>query len=74
MTAETIENSTYLSDSLDSVQSEGQCMYLYHQLSDRLSKAGMHARKWLANSSSVLAEIPLEDCKVEVDMDHGQLP
>ena len=48
-------------------------MELYHQLSDLLFKAGMHARKWLSNSSSVLAEIPLEDRKAEVDLDRNQL-
>ena len=34
----------------------------------------MHARKWLSNSSSVLAENALEDRKTEVDLDHSQLP
>ena len=36
--------------------------------------AEMHARKWLSNSSSVLAEIPIEDRKAEVDLDRSQLP
>ena len=74
MAAETIEKSTYLDDSMDSVHTEEQGIQLYHQLSDLLSKAGMHARKWLSNSSSVLAEIPLEVRKAEVDLDRSQLP
>ena len=61
MATETIEKSTYMGDSMDSVHTEEQGMELYHQLSNVLSKAGMHARKWLSNSSSVLAEIKLED-------------
>ena len=72
--AETIEKSTYMDDFMDSVHTEEQGMELYHQLSDYLSKAGMHARKWLSNSSIVLAEIPLEDRKTEVDLDRSQLP
>ena len=59
---------------MDSVHTEEQGMELHHQLSDLLSKPGMHARKWLSNSSSVLAEIPLEDRKAEVDLDRSQLP
>ena len=74
MAAETIEKSIYMDDSMDSVHTEEQGMELYHQLSDLLSKAGMPARKWLSNSSSVLAEIPLEDRKAEVDLDRSQLP
>ena len=34
----------------------------------------MHARKWLSNSPSVLADIPVEDRKAEVDLDRSQLP
>ena len=74
MAAETIEKSTYMDDSMDSVHTEEQGMELYHQLYDLLSKAGMHAWKWLSNSSSILAEIPLEDRKAEVDFDRSQLP
>ena len=74
LAAETIDKSTYMDDSMDSVQSETQGTQLYHQLSALLSKAGMHARKWLSNSSKILVEIPLEDRKAEVDLDRSQLP
>ena len=56
------------------MQSEIQGPQLYHHLSALLSKAGMHARKWLSNSSKVLGKIPLEDRKTEVDLDCSQLP
>ena len=72
--AETIEKSTYMDDSIDFVQTEAQGRVLYSQLSKVLSKAGMHARKWLSNSSSVLADIPVEDRKAEVDLDRSLLP
>ena len=74
LAAETIDKSTYMDDSMDSVQSELQGTQLYHQLSALLLKAGMHARKWFSNSSKVLGEIPLEDRKAEVDLDRSQLP
>ena len=74
MAAETIEKSTCMDDSMDSVHSEEKGIELHHQLSVLLSKAGMHARKWLSNSSSVLSEIPLEYRKAEVDLDRSRLP
>ena len=75
LAAETIDKkSTYMDDSMDSVGSAIQGIQLYQQLSALLSKAGMHARKWLSNSSEILGKIPLEDRKAEVDLDRSQLP
>ena len=74
LAAETIDKSTYMDDSMDSIQSAVQGIQLYHQLSALLSKARMHARKWLSNSSEELGEIPLEDQKAEVNFDCSQLP
>ncbi|MEW8119969.1 MAG: A17 family peptidase, partial [Candidatus Thiodiazotropha sp.] len=71
---ETIKKSTYMDDSMDSVLSEDQGIELYKQLSLLLSKAGMHARKWLSNSLRVIAQIPTQDRKAEVDLDHNELP
>ena len=34
----------------------------------------MHARKWLSNSSKVVAQIPVHDRKAEVDLDYNELP
>ena len=59
---------------MDSVQDEEQGIRLYRQLSCLLSKAGMHARKWLSNSPTVLSEVPIQDRKSEVDLDRDQLP
>ena len=74
MAAETILKSTYMDDSMDSVLNEEQGIRLYSQLSGILTTAGMHARKWLSNSSKVLSGIPLQDRKSEVDLDRDQLP
>ena len=72
--AETIMKSTYMDDSMDSVQTEEQGIDLYRQISLRLTNAGMHAHKWLSNSSNVLLAIPPQDRKSEVDLDRDQLP
>ena len=72
--AETIQKSTYMDDSMDSVLSEDLGIELYKQLSFILPKAGMHARKWLSKSSKVVAQIPVHYRKVEVDLDHNELP
>ena len=62
-----------MGDSIYFIQSAVQGIHLYHQLSSLLSKARMHAGKWLSNSSEVLGKIPLEDPKAEVDLDCSQL-
>ena len=74
MAAETVLKSTYMDDSMDSAGDEDQAIDIYKQLSSLLTKAGMHARKWLSNSAKVLSEIPVEDRKAEVDIDRDQLP
>ena len=72
--AETIQKSTYMDDSMDSTVSEKKAIELCTQLSVMLTEAGMHARKWLSNSTTVLSMIPPEDRKAEVDLDRDQLP
>ena len=72
--AEIIQKSTYMDDSMDSTLSDENAIELYKQLSRLLTKAGMHARKWLSNSSTLLSSIPQNDRKAEVDLDRGQLP
>ena len=56
--AETIKESTYMDDSLDSVKTADIAVELYHQLTALWEKAGMEPRKWLSNFSVLLAEIP----------------
>ncbi|KAJ8028619.1 hypothetical protein HOLleu_30913 [Holothuria leucospilota] len=49
--AETVLKSTYMDDSMDSVENEEKGVELYNQLSELWARAGMKARKWLSNSS-----------------------
>ena len=74
MASETALKSTYMDDSIDSVQDEEKGVQLYHQLAALWNKAGMHARKLLSNSPEVLSAIPLEDRASEIDLDSGELP
>ena len=59
---------------MDSVSDDQQGIELYRQLSQLWKGAGMHARKWLSNSPTVLNEIPLDDGASEVDLKEGHLP
>ena len=61
LAAETVLKSTYMDDSIDSVETDESGVELYHQLRALWAKAGMYARKWVSNSEKVMAEIPIED-------------
>ena len=74
MAVDTIQKSTYMDDYMDSVPDEKRGIKLYTQLFYVLTKAGMHARKWLSSSSKVLSEIPIQDRKSKVDLDRDYLP
>lgn len=72
--AETIKKSTYMDDSMDSVENTDKAIELYQQLSELWGKASMHARKWLSNSQDVLQKIPVQDRASEVDLSKSELP
>lgn len=74
MAAETVLQSTYMDDSMDSVEDEKAGCQLYKELSALWKGAKMHPRKWLSNSSAVLAEIPEADRASEINLEEGQLP
>jgi len=59
---------------MDSTGDEQNAILLYHQLSQPLENAGMHARKWLRNSTHVLKEVHQEDRLSKVDFNHEDLP
>ena len=69
MAVDTVLKSTYMDDSMDSVMNDEQGVELYQQLSELWKKAGMHAHKWLSNSSAVLAHIPIEDRAFKIDFE-----
>ena len=60
--------STYMDDSLNSVEEDEKGTELYHQLKSLWAKAGMHARKWVSNSAKVMAVIPEDDRATEVNI------
>jgi ribonuclease HI len=74
LAAETVLKSTYMDDSMDSVENESLGVELYQQLTQLWSGAGMHAKKWLSNSLKVLENIPIEDRASEIDLNKGGLP
>jgi hypothetical protein len=74
MAAETILKSTYMDDSMDSVEDEEHGQQLYRELSTLWEGAGMHPRKWLSNSPIVLADIPEIDRASEINLEEGHLP
>ncbi len=59
--SETIDDSMYVDDVLDSCETFREACSLRHDLSDVLSNAGFKLRKWLSNEPSVIAEVPIED-------------
>ena len=74
LAAETILKSTYMDDSIDSVQTDETGVKLYHQLRSLWCKAGMQARKWVSNSEKVMAEIPTEDQAAELTIADNKDP
>ena len=72
--AEAILDSTYMDDTMDSVESEEEGVEMYDQLSCLWKMAGMHARKWISNNKGVLERIPLADRVMEIDLQKGELP
>jgi DNA-binding transcriptional regulator YiaG len=67
--ATTILKSTYMDDSMDSVEDDERGKELYYQLSELLKRADMHTRKWLSNSVAVRECIPTEDQATSICID-----
>ena len=74
MAAESVLNSTYMDDSMDSIENNEKGVELYQQLSMMWEKSGMHARKWISNFQKVLERLPQEDRASEINLNHGELP
>jgi len=72
--AETVIQSTYMDDSMDSVETVEEATALYHELTALWKKAGMTPRKWLSNSKDVLKIIPTSDCVGNLDLEAGVMP
>jgi hypothetical protein len=74
MAAESIIKSTYMDDTMDSVETEEQGRQLYRELSELWRLAGMNARKWMSNSIAVLDQIPQAERAYEVDLSKSEIP
>ena len=74
LAAETVLQSTYMDDSMDSMVNEVEAMKPVQQLKELWRKAGMHPRKWLSNSKKVWGEIDMKDRVKEIDLSMADLP
>ena len=59
--AETVLKSTYMDDSMDSVDAEKEGIGLYGEVIKLCGLANMHARKWILNSLAVTQHIPINE-------------
>ncbi len=74
MAAETVLKSTYMDDSIDSIETEEEGIELYRQLEALWSLAGMQVRKWILNSSKVVATTPEADRATEISLGDDKDP
>ena len=74
LAAETVLKSTYMDDSLDSVETVQDGIQLYKELDSLWGIAGMKARKWESNSLEVVAATPEADRATELPITVGQEP
>ncbi|XP_052806575.1 uncharacterized protein LOC128235822 [Mya arenaria] len=72
--AECVLRSTYMDDTMDSVEDEIAAIGLYHELSSLWRLAGMKPRKWMTNSSVVLAEIPQGERAYKMEVTDTEMP
>ena len=72
--AETVDNSMYVDDVLDSCETTQEAQVLQRELSDLLRKGGFSLRKWSSNEPLVLKDIPYEDKLASLQIEHGNLP
>ena len=71
---ETVLQSTYMDDSIDSTETEKEGTQFYVDFSKLWKTAGMHARKWISNSTKVLEQIPCQDKVDRVQILEKHLP
>ena len=72
--AETILESKYIDDSINSTETESEVIQLCVDLSRSRKTPGMHARKWISNSTKVLVQIQCEDWADGVEILEKHLP
>ena len=57
-----------MDDRMDSTETEKEGIQLFVDLSKLWKTAGMHARKWISNSTKVLEQTPCKDRPGGVDI------
>ncbi|XP_022796861.1 uncharacterized protein LOC111335254 [Stylophora pistillata] len=72
LAAGTVLKSTYMDDSIDSVENDDEGVELYRQLKELWGVAGMQAKKWISNSPKVIEAIPSEQRATEIMINSGQ--
>ena len=72
--AETVCKSTYMDDSLDSVETVEEAIKLHHDLITLWNRAGMTPSKWLSNIEEVLKIIPKEHLVSSLDLEAQLMP
>ena len=63
-----------MDDLMPSVNANKKAVETRRQLTEMGDKAGFHVRKWVSNLTEVLADVPVEDCASEVDLEKNLLP
>ena len=72
--ASTVEDSMYVDDVLDSLETVESAQHLRHQLSALLAMAGFKLRKWSSNEPVVIEDVPKEDRLPTLELDKDILP
>ncbi|KAJ8049534.1 hypothetical protein HOLleu_02319 [Holothuria leucospilota] len=72
--AEAVLKSTYMDDTMVSVENIEKAVKLYHELRELWGQAGMEAKKWLSSSKQVMEQIPQELRVKEVNLTENELP
>ena len=72
--AESVDNSMYVDDLLDSTETVETAQHLQNQLSDVLAMAGFNLRKWSSNEAAVIENVPVSDRLPTIDINTGEPP
>ena len=72
--AEAILQSTFMDDTMDSVENVTEGSVLYKSLSELWKKAGMSTHKWLSNSPAELRDIPPLHRTCKLELSESNLP
>ena len=71
--SETVLKSTYMDDSMDSVDTEEESIGLYRELIKLWGLANMHARKWISNSLTAAQHISINERASCMSFDGGEI-